>query len=92
MKCLQRGTVIVALGGLLLACGQKGPLVLPDAPKHKRSVPPLASPVRPNGSSAPNTPNPAGDTPASAAPSNGAPAAPASSFNGTGPTSLTPRS
>jgi predicted small lipoprotein YifL len=92
MKSLQRGTVIVALGGLLLACGQKGPLVLPDAPKHKRSVAPLSSPAKPNGSSAPKTPDPGSDTPASAAPANSAPATPASSFNGSGLTSLTPKS
>jgi predicted small lipoprotein YifL len=85
MKCLQRGTIIVALGGLLLACGQKGPLVLPDAPKHKRTVPPLASPAKPNGSSAPSSPNPAGEPSVPATP-------PASNFNGGAPTSLTPRS
>jgi predicted small lipoprotein YifL len=96
MKCLQRGTIIVALGGLLLACGQKGPLLLPDAPKHKRTVPPLASPVKPNGSSAPSAPNPAGEpngpSAPAAAPANNTPTAPASNFNGSAPTSLTPQS
>jgi predicted small lipoprotein YifL len=102
MTCLQRGTIIVALGGLLLACGQKGPLVLPDAPKHKRTVPPLVSPVKPNsGSSVPSPPNPAGapnppnappapSAPA-APPTDNAPAIPTSSFNGGTPASLTPR-
>jgi predicted small lipoprotein YifL len=90
MKCLQRGTIIVALGGLLLACGQKGPLVLPDAPKHKRTVPPLASPVKPIGSGAPSAPNPASAPSAPAtAPANNTPAAPASSFNGSASISLT---
>jgi predicted small lipoprotein YifL len=52
MKCSLRGIVIVALAGLLLACGQKGPLVLPDAPKHKRGAPaqpaPAPAPAPPN--------------------------------------------
>jgi predicted small lipoprotein YifL len=37
--------MIIALAGLVLACGQKGPLVLPDAPKHKRSAPAKPGPA-----------------------------------------------
>jgi predicted small lipoprotein YifL len=50
MKCSLRGIMVVALAGLLLACGQKGPLVLPDAPKHKRGAPaqPAPAPAAPN--------------------------------------------
>lgn len=33
----------------LLGCGQKGPLVLPDAPKHKRAIPQLPQPTKPKG-------------------------------------------
>lgn len=38
----------------LLGCGQKGPLVLPDAPKHKRTIPALPQPTKPKGD-APST-------------------------------------
>lgn len=29
----------VCLAALVVGCGQKGPLVLPDAPKHKKTLP-----------------------------------------------------
>ena len=48
MKCLARLWVIVYLTGALAACGQKGPLVLPDAaPKHKHTVPTLPGAAKP---------------------------------------------
>jgi predicted small lipoprotein YifL len=36
--------VMICASGLLAACGQKGPLVLPDSQKHK---PTTANPVKP---------------------------------------------
>ena len=58
------GTLIAALG-LLAACGQKGPLVLPDR-GHVVTRPPESSPVPPTSA-------PAGDTTSAepAAPSTG---------------------
>jgi len=43
---LARPWVFICLAGVLCACGQKGPLVLPDAQKHKRTIPapPTAAP------------------------------------------------
>jgi predicted small lipoprotein YifL len=39
--------VFIFLAGLLSGCGQKGPLVMPDAQKHKRSIPaPPATPAK----------------------------------------------
>ncbi|HEY2145318.1 MAG TPA: lipoprotein [Steroidobacteraceae bacterium] len=59
--------VLICLTGAMLGCGQKGPLVLPDAvPKHKRVIP--APPAV--------KPAPAPATPAPAAPAAPAPAAP----------------
>jgi predicted small lipoprotein YifL len=49
----------LCVAGMLVACGQKGPLVHPDAPKHKRVAP------------SPRTPS----TPATGAPAAGAPVA-----------------
>lgn len=38
--------MLVCAAAGLLACGQKGPLLLPDAPKHKRLAPkPPATPA-----------------------------------------------
>lgn len=52
--------VFACLAGMVIGCGQKGPLVLPDTPKHKKVVP------------APRTPAPethtSGGTPATDAP------------------------
>jgi predicted small lipoprotein YifL len=52
--------VVMLLGACLLGCGQKGPLMLPDAPKHKRSVPALPDVSKPkaddNAPAAPATP------------------------------------
>ncbi|HTC39242.1 MAG TPA: lipoprotein, partial [Steroidobacteraceae bacterium] len=33
--------LLVCLAGGVLGCGQKGPLVMPDAQKHKRTIPTL---------------------------------------------------
>jgi predicted small lipoprotein YifL len=60
--------VLVCLTGTILACGQKGPLVMPDQQKHKRVIPTLPPAKPANGSAAP--------APAGASPS--VPAAPAS--------------
>jgi predicted small lipoprotein YifL len=59
---IARFWVFACLGGMVIGCGQKGPLVLPDTPKHKKVAP------------APHTPasgarTPAG-TPATDAPGN----------------------
>jgi len=64
MKGLVRLWVIVYVGGTLAACGQKGPLVLPDvAAKRKHAVPTLPAPATPNNtgvvSPAPADANPA---------------------------------
>ena len=81
MKCLALATVLLALSSLLAACGQKGPLVLPDAqPKHKRTLP-LSSPVKPkDDGSAPAEsrpePAPPPDQPPPPSAFNGAAAAP----------------
>jgi len=54
--------IAVCLAGLVVGCGQKGPLMLPDSPKHKKTV------------SSPRTPTP----PAPTAPAPTSPAPPAS--------------
>jgi predicted small lipoprotein YifL len=53
--------VLVCLAGMVVGCGQKGPLVLPDTPKHKKVVPAPRVPAS-------GTHSPAG-TPATDAPS-----------------------
>jgi predicted small lipoprotein YifL len=53
--------VAVCLAGIVVGCGQKGPLVLPDTPKHKKVVPGPRAPAS-------GTHSPAG-TPATDAPS-----------------------
>ncbi|HEY4444534.1 MAG TPA: lipoprotein [Steroidobacteraceae bacterium] len=63
----------VCLAGLVVACGQKGPLVLPDAPKHKKAVPSPRAPATP----APTTPAPTTPGPTTPAPTTPAPATPA---------------
>jgi predicted small lipoprotein YifL len=56
--------VLICLTGTILACGQKGALVMPDQQKHKRVIPspPVAKPA--NGAATP-------------APANASPTAPA---------------
>ncbi|MGO9945894.1 MAG: LPS translocon maturation chaperone LptM [Steroidobacteraceae bacterium] len=63
-----RPWVLVCLAGVLFGCGQKGPLVMPDAQKHKRSIPapPAAPKPAPAGPGAATTPAPA--SPSAAAP------------------------
>jgi len=48
--------ILVSLTALLAGCGQKGPLVLPDAPKHKKAVPvtPAGAPAPPATATAPD--------------------------------------
>jgi predicted small lipoprotein YifL len=42
--------------GMLVGCGQKGPLVLPDAPKHKKVRAPAApAPAKPPATAPPAT-------------------------------------
>jgi predicted small lipoprotein YifL len=68
----------ICLAGALLACGQKGPLVMPDAQKHKRTIPTLpGAPAKPTGSGTPK-PAPADGT-ATTAPPAPAPAPPSPS-------------
>ena len=70
---------LICASGLLAACGQKGPLVLPDAQKHKPttvdpSKPLTAAPAAPTSPTSPTSPAaPA----APAAPASTAPAPPA---------------
>ena len=63
---------IVSLTAVLLACGQKGPLVLPDKQKAKRAIPSAAKPV---AKPTPSSPDPANGNPSSA--TGTAPGAPA---------------
>jgi predicted small lipoprotein YifL len=60
--------ILIAVLGLLAACGQKGPLVLPDRGSHVVTQPPETAPAPPSSA-------PAGDTTSteSAAPSGGQP-------------------
>ncbi|HEY0747346.1 MAG TPA: lipoprotein, partial [Steroidobacteraceae bacterium] len=56
--------VIVRLAGGVLACGQKGPLVMPDAQKHKRTIPtPPRAPAKSATQPTPATSPPAGSPP-----------------------------
>ena len=45
--------VPICVAGMMLGCGQKGPLLLPDAHKHKRVIP--RPPATPATSAAPAT-------------------------------------
>jgi predicted small lipoprotein YifL len=59
MKFAQQ-LLLVCLAGVALGCGQKGPLVMPDAQKHKRTIPTVpGAPAKPtaggNTSPAPQT-------------------------------------
>ncbi len=70
MKLL-RLCALVCLAGSLLGCGQKGPLLLPDAPKHKRTAPkpPAApAPAKSGGGAAAPSPAPAGTATGAAPP------------------------
>jgi predicted small lipoprotein YifL len=56
----------------LLACGQKGPLVMPDAQKHKRTIPSLpGAPAKPSEGTA--VPAPSGGSATSPPPPSSAP-------------------
>ena len=57
-------SVLLALALSLSGCGNKGPLVLPDAPGQETATPPAAEPAAPA-------------TPADATPADAAPATPA---------------
>jgi predicted small lipoprotein YifL len=62
---IARPWALVFLVGMLTGCGQKGPLVHPDAPKHKKTVPSTPAPAAP----APAAPAPApAGTPANPTP------------------------
>jgi predicted small lipoprotein YifL len=40
--------LLLCLAGVALGCGQKGPLVMPDAQKHKRTLPTIpGAPAKP---------------------------------------------
>jgi len=69
--------MVIVCAGALLACGQKGPLVMPDAQKHKRTIPSLPGTAKPapsgGGATSPAPPAPASPAPAPASP---APATP----------------
>ncbi|HEY2780130.1 MAG TPA: lipoprotein [Steroidobacteraceae bacterium] len=77
MKFVQLLALLFLAGGIF-GCGQKGPLVMPDAQKHKRTVPtlpgapakpasgntaPAAGPAAPPVAPAPPAPAPAPDSP-----------------------------
>ena len=48
--------IVTLLAGALAACGQKGPLYLPDAPGEVVTRPPEASPPPQENTTAPNSP------------------------------------
>ncbi|MGA2188160.1 MAG: lipoprotein [Steroidobacteraceae bacterium] len=76
--------LVAALAGSLFACGQKGPLVLPDAqhPHKKIGIPKPPAPASPaQASPAPASPAQASPAPASPAQASPAPASPASAPN-----------
>ena len=53
--------VLICLAGGVLGCGQKGPLVMPDAQKHKRTVPtPPGTQTKPVSGSGATAPAPEG--------------------------------
>jgi len=79
--------MVIVCAGALLACGQKGPLVMPDAQKHKRTIPSLPGTAKPapsgGGATSPAPPAPASPAPATPvpapapAPTSGSPSTPA---------------
>jgi len=62
MKCSLRAGLIVCAFIALCACGQKGPLVLPDAVKRKHNIPVLPAAAAPKNKD--STAAPAESTPA----------------------------
>jgi predicted small lipoprotein YifL len=51
--------VPLCLAGMVVGCGQKGPLVLPDTPKHKKVMPGPRAPAKdPTGSPSDTTSKP----------------------------------
>src|SRR6202046_5843939 len=67
--------LLICLAGGVLGCGQKGPLVMPDAQKHKRTIPTLpGAPAKPASGSGAATPAPQGSGSSSPAPPAPAPA------------------
>jgi predicted small lipoprotein YifL len=60
---LVRLWVPICVAAMVIGCGQKGPLVLPDAPKHKKTIPrttaPTPAPASPGtpGTSSPTSPS-----------------------------------
>lgn len=46
-------SVLLCLSVIALGCGQKGPLVLPDAPKHKKTLPRAQPPATPDDTKPP---------------------------------------
>ena len=49
---ISRMWIVLCLAGIVAGCGQKGPLVHPDTPKHKKVAP------TPRTAPAPSTPAP----------------------------------
>src|ERR1700761_3410695 len=85
MKFAQQ-LLIICLAGAAIGCGQKGPLVMPDAQKHKRTLPTVPGAAKPaNGSSTSPAPTNGG-----AATGSAAPAPPPSSTPSTPPPASTP--
>jgi predicted small lipoprotein YifL len=77
MKSLASACFVVYVAGTLAACGQKGPLVLPDAPKRKHAIPSLPNSAKPNGAeNASPAPAESGPATSPAPPSSTAPATP----------------
>src|SRR5450631_1566436 len=67
----------VCVAGSMLGCGQKGPLVMPDAQKHKRTVPSIpGAPAKPaiGGGTARPAPEGAGTATSPAPPASTPPA------------------
>ncbi len=58
------GAILIA--ALIGGCGQKGPLVLPDAPKHKKVAPSPRAPAATPSASAPDSPAGTPDSPSGA--------------------------
>ncbi|MEO7206314.1 MAG: lipoprotein [Steroidobacteraceae bacterium] len=76
--------LLICLAGGVLGCGQKGPLVMPDAQQHKRTVPTApGAPAKP--ASGETSPAPAG----AGAATSPAPPAPAPTAPSTPPTADT---
>jgi predicted small lipoprotein YifL len=72
-------TLSACLAGALLACGQKGPLVMPDAQKHKRPIPTLPGAIKPGSGGEAAKPAPASGTATTPVPPAPAPTSPSPS-------------